>query len=96
MHYQSMIRIAVLVFLLHCLQIPLQAQKSLSDKLEGAAWIAAKENQVIADSLMYLDHPAPLFRKDFAVTGKLRKATLTITAAGYYLCLLYTSDAADE
>jgi alpha-L-rhamnosidase len=86
MHYKSVFRIAVfLCLLLQAVPNPLQAQKSEMDKLQGAAWIAAKENQVIADSLMYGDHPAPLFRKDFTLTGKLKKATLTITAAGYYL-----------
>jgi alpha-L-rhamnosidase len=42
----------------------------------------------MADSLRYGDHPAPLFRKDFSVNGKLQKATFTITAAGYYLASL--------
>ncbi len=86
MLYIKVLRTAVVLWLL--LQVvpdPLQAQNSDLGKFQGASWIAARENQVLADSLMYLDHPAPLFRKDFTLTGKLRKATLTITAAGYYL-----------
>jgi alpha-L-rhamnosidase len=86
MHYIRVFRIGVAIsLLLQVVPVALQAQKSDLDKFEGAAWIAAKENQVIADSLMYGDHPAPLFRKDFALTGNLKNATLTITAAGYYL-----------
>ncbi|MCX6222725.1 MAG: family 78 glycoside hydrolase catalytic domain [Bacteroidia bacterium] len=82
----KVLRIAVFIcLLLQVVPVPLQAQKSDIDKLHGAAWIAAKDYQVIADSLMYGDHPAPLFRKDFTLIGKLKNATLTITAAGYYL-----------
>ena len=47
-------------------------------------WIDNGDTQQIADSLMYSDHPAPLFRKNFEVQNKLQKATLYITAAGYY------------
>jgi len=86
MHYERVFQIAVVIcLLLQVVPDPLQAQKSDMDKLQGAAWIAAKDYQVIADSLMYGNHPAPLFRKDFTLTGKLKNATLTITAAGYYL-----------
>ena len=89
MHYHSVFRIAIVAYLLlQVAAVPLQAQKTDISKLHGASWIAAKENQVIADSLMYGDHPAPLFRKDFALTGKLKNATLTITAAGYYLATI--------
>ena len=76
MQYKRVFRIAVVIcLLLQVVPDPLQAQKSDIDNLQGASWIAAKENQVIAYSLMYGDHPAPLFRKDFALTGKPRKAT---------------------
>ena len=67
MQYKRVFRIAVVIcLLLQVVPDPLQAQKSDIDNLQGASWIAAKENQVIADSLMYGDHPTPLFRKDFA------------------------------
>ncbi len=66
----------------------LQAQnvsKGALTNLSSATWIGAKEQVVKVDSMMYQDHPAPLFRKEFSVAGKLKKGTLTITAAGYYL-----------
>ena len=50
----------------------------------GAAWIMANSQDSIPDSLRFLDHPAPLFRKSFHVNGDIAKATLMITAAGYY------------
>ena len=37
-----------------------------------------------SDSLFYLDHPAPLFRKEFNINKTIDSATLYITAAGYY------------
>lgn len=36
------------------------------------------------DSLFYLNHPSPLFRKEFQVKDGIQSASLTITAAGYY------------
>jgi alpha-L-rhamnosidase len=56
-----------------------------SSQFTGASWIAAKEQRIIADSLMYGDHPAALLRKEFSINGIIKKATLNITAAGYYL-----------
>lgn len=42
--------------------------------------IALPEN----DSLFYLEHPAPLFRKMFKTDKAIRSASLKITAAGYF------------
>ena len=53
--------------------------------LVGASWIREETTKIAADSLLFDDQPAPLFRKGFSVTRKLKKASLTITAAGYYL-----------
>lgn len=53
--------------------------------LGSAQWIGVGNQENISDSLMFSDHPAPLFRKEFKITGKLKAATLNITAAGYYL-----------
>ena len=53
-----------------------------------AAWIGEPVIPSMADSLMYGDHPAPLFRREFNVNGKLRSATLYITAAGYYVAYI--------
>lgn len=51
---------------------------------DQAHWIQDDGELPAADSLFYLDHPAPLFRKEFQPEGAVRKATLLITAAGYY------------
>jgi alpha-L-rhamnosidase len=55
-----------------------------SNQLMGANWIGDAKVQPTIDSLMYEDDPAPLFRKLFTVTKKLKSAVLYITAAGYY------------
>lgn len=48
-------------------------------------WISNCSSLPADDEAMYANHPAPLFRKDFTVDKKkLKKATLYITAAGYY------------
>ncbi len=60
------------------------SRDSQNDKFSGAKWIRAESEDEIPDSLRFLDHPAPLFRKMFKVNGEVAKATLTITAAGYY------------
>ena len=65
-----------------------QGQKTeqlTSPNLTDAYWIGESKLNIAADSLMFVDHPAPLFRKEFSITGKLQKASLSVTAAGYYL-----------
>lgn len=49
-----------------------------------AQWIHDGRPLPENDSLFYLDQPAPLFRKEFAVRSGIQKAQLFITAAGYY------------
>jgi alpha-L-rhamnosidase len=51
---------------------------------QQAHWITDGREWPVADSLMYGEFPAPLFRKDFSVKENLKSATLYITAAGYY------------
>ena len=51
---------------------------------EKATWITDGRELPASDSLFYLDQPAPLFRKEFKTAGPVGKATLLITAAGYY------------
>ena len=65
-----------------------QQQKENSDIFDGCYWIDNGSTQPLTDSLMYDDHPAPLFRKNFNVKDKLQNATLYITAAGYYKATL--------
>lgn len=52
--------------------------------LSGAKWITDTLPLPKKDSLFYLDHPAPIFRKEFHVKKNLKSAKLYITAAGYY------------
>ena len=67
---------------------PVQQQKENSDIFKNCKWIDNGYTWDIPDSLMYEEHPAPLFRKDFEVTSQIQKATLYITAAGYYKATL--------
>ena len=65
----------------------LRAQQSLPIKggeLNGRCWIASAQPVALQDSLLFGDHPAPLFRKEFSISGRLKRASLNITAAGYY------------
>ncbi len=59
---------------------------------QHATWIGEREAAPIPDSLMYGDHPAPLFRKDFTVNKDLLSAKLYITAAGYYRAFINGED----
>ncbi|MEP5341941.1 MAG: family 78 glycoside hydrolase catalytic domain [Algibacter sp.] len=52
--------------------------------LENALWITDEKELPKNDSLFYLNHPAPIFRKEFSSKNKIEKALLYITAAGYY------------
>ncbi|MBN8850587.1 MAG: hypothetical protein BGO55_31255 [Sphingobacteriales bacterium 50-39] len=49
-----------------------------------AEWVTDSKEPIVEDSLLYQDNPAPLFRKEFQVSGAVRKATLYITGIGYY------------
>lgn len=51
---------------------------------QKAQWITDARGLPDSDSLFYLEYPAPLFRKEFKTNNKVEKATLFITAAGYY------------
>jgi len=54
----------------------------------GASWIGEGDQAATADSLLFKDHPAPLFRKQFTLTRKVTKATLSISAAGYFVAFI--------
>ncbi len=51
---------------------------------ENAHWIEDGIPLPKSDSLFYLEHPAPLFRKEFKTNQVIKSATLSITAAGYF------------
>jgi alpha-L-rhamnosidase len=57
-------------------------------KDDPAQWISDGRPLPGSDSLFYMAHPAPLFRKEFNVKQTIDSATLYITAAGYYLASL--------
>ncbi len=62
----------------------LTAGNSIND-FNKACWISDERVLPLSDSLFYLDRPTPIFRKEFSTrNGKVKKATLFITAAGYY------------
>ena len=51
---------------------------------DDASWI---EDGIVlpeSDSLFYLDHPSPLFRKEFKADKAIKAVSLRITAAGYF------------
>ena len=47
-------------------------------------WISDGKANPNQDEDFYQDDPAPLFRKDFDLKGKVKKATLYISGLGYY------------
>jgi alpha-L-rhamnosidase len=59
-----------------------------SNLFSGSEWITGHGLETIPDSLSFLDHPAPCFRKSFRIAGDVQKAELYITAAGYYVAAL--------
>ena len=56
-----------------------------------AHWIEDQNPLPKSDSLFYLEHPAPLFRKTFRLKERPTKAVLFITAAGYYKATINSS-----
>lgn len=71
------------IFLFACQQQQDQMALNLSLGAD-AQWIQDDRPLPANDSLFYLDHPAPLFRKTFSAKGEIQEAHLLITAAGYY------------
>ncbi|MCB9509137.1 MAG: family 78 glycoside hydrolase catalytic domain [Deferribacteres bacterium] len=49
-----------------------------------ARWLHDGRELPAADSLYYLDRPAPFFRREFTASQAIKSARLYITAAGYY------------
>jgi alpha-L-rhamnosidase len=88
-------KIGILIIVLVAIATNVLAQKSPrsnSDNFASAQWISDQSQIYIADSLLYGDFPAPLFRKTFSTTNKVNKATLFITAAGYYCAYINGSE----
>lgn len=55
---------------------------------DHALWIEDGIALPESDSLFYLEHPAPLFRKAFQMDKAIESASLSITAAGYFKAYL--------
>ncbi len=51
---------------------------------DRALWIEDGIALPESDSIFYLEHPAPLFRKEFKTDKAVKSASLMITAAGYF------------
>lgn len=47
-------------------------------------WIQNSKRLPEIDSILYNDHPAPLFRKQFSIPKKVKSATLYVGALGYF------------
>jgi alpha-L-rhamnosidase len=74
----------ILLQIAGCGKSGLTSLKSEAPDFQQAAWITDGREWPAADSLMYGDFPAPLFRKEFSVKREVKSARLFITAAGYY------------
>jgi len=87
--YKKMNRINKTLFLLlmiaECFSVFGKEKNPQSGLPAQAKWISSNEPTLTDDASMYDNHPAPLFRKEFTIDKpEIRKATLFITAAGYY------------
>ena len=63
---------------------------------DNAQWITDEAQLPVADSLFYRDFPAPVFRKEFNADEPIEKATLIITAAGYYQAAINGKDVGEN
>ena len=80
----SVFLLPIFVFLLNCNSAPELSPTVEFFRNKKAIWIQDQKELPQSDSLFYLDDPAPLFRKTFNLDNPPKKATLFITAAGYY------------
>ena len=79
------LQIAFIILLLSaCNQVTDKNNNPVFGTNDEALWITYGRELPASDSLFYLDQPAPLFRKEFKPRGRIARATLYITAAGYY------------
>tara|TARA_B100000575_G_C23133770_1_gene658159 strand:+ start:94 stop:2529 length:2436 start_codon:yes stop_codon:yes gene_type:complete len=81
-----------LVLTIHfgCNQVTLFSENNVFSRNEKATWIQDKKKLPQSDTEFYLDDPAPIFRKTFFLKNLPKKATLNITAAGYYKAYVNT------
>lgn len=74
----------ILFIFVSCTQTSDQNEFVVFSENCNAQWIQDGRPLPESDSLFYLDDPAPVFRKEFSTNEAIEKATLYITAAGYY------------
>ncbi len=49
-----------------------------------AAWITQPKGKPLTEKEIFDNHPAPLFRKEFALEKKIRRARVYVSGLGYY------------
>lgn len=74
----------IFIFFIRCSQEVNKDEMIVFFQNKKATWIQDKKALPLTDAEFYLDDPAPLFRKTFILNDLPQKATLHITAAGYY------------
>jgi alpha-L-rhamnosidase len=74
----------ILFALFSCTQRSDRTDIAVFGENSNAQWIQDGRALPESDSLFYLNDPAPVFRKEFSTNEPVEKATLYITAAGYY------------
>ena len=82
----------ILLFFIHCQHRVDNYETVVFNQNKKAKWIQDNKDLPLSDSLFYLEDPAPLFRKSFYLKAPPKKATLHITAAGYYKAFVNNSE----
>lgn len=82
------IQFALMLFAVFACTQTLEKEGIVFETDDKAQWITFARELPVSDSLFYLDNPSPVFRKEFNSIDPIEKATLLITAAGYYKALL--------
>ncbi len=76
--------ILIFIFLIACNCSNDKTGTNILSNNVDARWIGDRKPLPENDSLLYLDDPAPIFRKEFSMKSEVKSARLLITAAGYY------------
>ncbi len=74
----------MIFLILSCDRTQTEMEGDIFHENPSAQWINDGRPLPVSDSLFYLDQAAPLFRKEIMTSLHVQKATLYITAAGYY------------
>lgn len=82
----------ILLSFIHCQHEVDNDETVIFYQNKKAKWIQDNKDLPLSDYLFYLEDPAPLFRKSFYLNAPPKKATLHITAAGYYKAFVNNSE----